>query len=285
MSEAQSSRPERRRTARRLLAAIVAGGLSAVAWARPGTAQEFQNKGFYQSYVFGAPDDPSGDWLLAFGGRLYDMWWAVLFTDPPEGDHPAYPNRARASGAETWRCVTWHSWDYKGRDGAFGTGRHFTGIEGIDRMTGANPAVFAGIIRDDTRGYSEDLIPEGALRALALFVSKGQIDTDRVIDRVTRRVRGDSAYGRKMFQNVCAICHDYNGMAWISGDDEGHDTLGAITAANPWRGLHKAMNGQTYADMPATRVFGLQVCSMFSPTPRRFRGNDGPRSLAWPALL
>jgi hypothetical protein len=36
-------------------------------------------------------------------------------------------------------------------------------------------------------------------------------------------------------------------------------TLGAIASRDPWRGLHKVMNGQTYADMPAMRAFGLET--------------------------
>ena len=45
--------------------------------------QLFEDKGFYQSYLYGAPDVPSESWLLAYGGRLYDTWWAVLFQTHP----------------------------------------------------------------------------------------------------------------------------------------------------------------------------------------------------------
>jgi hypothetical protein len=47
--------------------------------------------------------------------------------------------------------------------------------------------------------------------------------------------------------------------AWITGDDDELTTLGAIASRDPWRGLHKVMNGQTYADMPAMRAFGLET--------------------------
>lgn len=227
----------------------------------PASAQNYQDQGFYQSYVFGTPNEPSEEWLLAYGGRLYDMWWAVLFDDPPQKTHPMYPEAGKQAGPVTWRCVECHGWDYRGRDGAYGAGPHYTGIKGIDGMAGKDPARIVKILRGPAHRFSEDLIPEKPMAALALFVSKGQINTDRVIDRATGRIQGDPERGKKVFQNVCAICHDYDGMAWITGDeqDEELQTLGAIANANPWRGLHKVMNGQTYADMPAMRAFDRQV--------------------------
>jgi thiosulfate dehydrogenase len=103
------------------------------------------------------------------------------------------------------------------------------------------------------------MIPNRALDALALFVSKGQIDTGQAIDPASGVVRGDAERGHAIFQNVCAICHDFDGMAWITGDADELTTLGAIAGRDPWRGLHKVMNGQTYADMPAMRAFGLET--------------------------
>ena len=225
--------------------------------------QLYEDKGFYQSYVFGAPDTPSEAWLLAYGGRLYDTWWAVLLQDPPEGVHPAYPESGGRSGgrggAETWRCVECHGWDYRGRDGRYARGLHATGIKGVNAMAGAPVAEIAAILRDDTHRYTPAMIPERALEALGLFVSKGQVAADEVIDPASGLVRGDAVRGRAIFQNVCAICHDFDGMAWITGDEDELATLGAIASRDPWRGLHKVMNGQTYADMPAMRVFGLET--------------------------
>ena len=70
-------------------------------------------------------------------------------------------------------------------------------------------------------------------------------------------MRGDAERGQRIYQNVCAICHDFDGQAWITGEEDGLSNLGQITVNAPWRALHKVMNGQTYADMPAMRVFGL----------------------------
>lgn len=255
--------PRRKSKSRRLVRwtrAIVALPILA-ALAAPVLAQSTQDKGFYQSYVFGTPDRPTEEWLLAYGGRLYDMWWAVLFIDPPQETHPLYPKPGRQSGAETWRCVECHGWDYRGVDGAYGAGPHYSGIEGIDGMAGKDPARIAEILRGPSHLYTPELIPDKAMAALTLFVSKGQFDAGRAIDPSSGRVFGDAERGRKFFQNVCAICHDYDGMAWITGEEPDGDlqTLGAIANTNPWRGLHKIMNGQTYADMPAMRAFDRQI--------------------------
>jgi len=238
---------------------LPAGPVSAQETAPIVDARDYSEQGFYQSYVFGTPDDPSEAWLLAYGGRLYDAWWAVLFRDPPETTHPAYPAQGKQSGAATWRCVECHGWDYKGAAGRYGQGPHFTGIKGIDGMAGADPERIATILRDETHRFSPELLPDKAVRALALFVSRGQLDPAKVIEPETGLVRGNVANGKQIYQNVCAICHDFDGKAWITGDEDQLTTLGAIATANPWRGLHKIMNGQTYADMPAMRAFGVDV--------------------------
>lgn len=246
---------------------LAAATLSGAAMAQSVGAQSaddrlYQDKGFYQSYVFGAPDAPSEAWLLAYGGRLYDTWWAVLLQDPPAGVHPAYPEGGGSGGrdaVETWRCVECHGWDYKGRDGRYASGPHATGIKGVNAMAGAPVARIAAVLRDDTHRYTPEMIPDRALEALARFVSKGQVDTGDVIDPASGAVRGDAVRGHAIFQNVCAICHDFDGRAWITGDEDELTSLGAIASRDPWRGLHKVMNGQTYADMPAMRAFGLET--------------------------
>lgn len=240
---------------------LLGTGLSA-ALTSPLRAQEpvppddFEDLGFYQSYVFGRPDTPSRDWLLAYGGRLYDQWWAVLLQDPPVGTHPSYPADGKRVGEDSWRCVECHGWDYRGRDGAYAEGEHVTAAPGITRARGAAPETIVARLRDDTHRFTPEMIPDEAALALALFVSEGQVDLGEVGDDAERRFRGDGARGRAIFQNVCAICHDYDGGAWIGGEEGTGDSLGAIARNNPARALHKVMNGQTYADMPALRALG-----------------------------
>lgn len=238
------------------VSALTAVGLPVFAQGQDG---DFQDKGFYQSYVFDKPADPSPAWIIAYGGRLYDQWWDVLLTDPPQAPHPSYPAVGRQSGPATWRCVECHGWDYRGKDGAYESGPHYTGTEGIDGAAGVEPARIVAVLRDDTHRFTPDMIPEEAALALALFVSRGQVKSAAAIDPRTGHFQGNPVRGRAVFQNVCAVCHDFDGGAWIEGEVEIGNTLGAIATNDPWRALHKVMNGQSYADMPAMRVLGLET--------------------------
>lgn len=196
---------------------------------------------------------------IARGGRLYDKWYAVIKAEKPADTHPAWPaSNTKKKGDTTWRCKSCHGWDYMGKDGAYATGSYQTGIPGIRSFAGADPAKIVAVLQNPQHALAGKM-SAGDFEDLALFVSKGQVDALGVIDPATGAVRGDAARGRAIFQNVCAICHDYDGKAWITGDEDQLTNLGAIASRDPWRGLHKVMNGQTYADMPAMRAFGLET--------------------------
>jgi len=253
---------------------ILAGAFF-LAPAAPALAQTDTPKGFYQSSIDDAPEDPSEAWLIAYGGRLYDLWWGVLLNEAPESTHPAYPKSAPLRGSETWRCVSCHGWDYRGDAGELGKRAERTRIKGIDGMAGQPPAKIAAIIRNDMHRYGDKLLPDNAVKALALFVSKGALVAKDRIDGVSRHVNGDADRGKAVFQNVCAMCHDFDGGAWI-GEDEEQLSLARVIQTNPWRAFHKVMNGQTFADMPAMRVFGpdllLDVLSYAQTLPVRVDG-------------
>ena len=242
----------------RSVAALVLAGICAVA-VSSGGAQEPETDPMARRYIFGAPAAPHDDWVLAQGGRLYDVWWLVTGYPLPESTHPSYPASGPQRGPVTWRCVECHGWDYRGRDGEYGEGPHATGIKGVDGAAGTDPATIVEIIRDGTHGYSEAMIPADAAMQLAQFVSRGQDDFGDAVDAANDRVVGDPENGRRVFQNVCAICHDYDGRAEITGEEPWLRTLGAVALLSPWQALHKIRNGQPSADMPAMRVFDRQV--------------------------
>lgn len=222
-------------------------------------AQYTPDERLRQSYTSGAPAHPSDDWTLAYGGRLYDNWSAALGRDPPKGTHPAYPRRGKIRGAQTWRCVECHGWDYRGRDGAYAKGPHNTGIKGVDGMAGVDPRTIVAIVRNKLHGFTPDMIPNDALEKLALFISRGQHRIGPYFDAKTLKGRGNLKHGRTIFQNACANCHEFDGRAQISGEEAGLATIGAVAARNPWQAVHKIRNGQPAGDMPAMRVFDPQV--------------------------
>ena len=221
--------------------------------------QPERDEEYHRDFLFGVPTDPSEEWALAVGGRIYDKWWEVLEVDEPEGTHPAYPADAKKSGASTWRCKECHGWDYKGAAGAYGKGSHYTGIKGVSDVAGEDPAKIAAAVRGEPHGFTPAMIPDEALARLALFLSKGQHDTDDYIDGETKKIKGgEMNRGRALFQAVCAACHGFDGKSLNFGSEEKPEYLGTIAAGNPWEALHKIRNGQPVIPMPLLRALPMQ---------------------------
>jgi thiosulfate dehydrogenase len=211
-----------------------------------------------RDWVGGIPEAPTEDWEVGFGGRLYDNWFNALDVDEPKTTHPAYPAAGKKKGASTWRCKECHGWDYKGKDGAYAKGSHHTGITGVRSLIGADPAKVSAIVRDSTHGFTAELIPDQALERLALFVTRGQHETEWYIDFMSNRARGDVAKGERLYQNICAACHGFDGRAINFKNESNPEYIGTVATENPWETLHKIRNGQPGAPMPAMRVLPVQ---------------------------
>lgn len=191
---------------------------------------------------------------VAHGGRLYDDWQAEAGARRQDLPHPAYPRNAYYANeaALTWRCTACHGWDYRGNQGDHASGRHATGIKGIQGMAGVDPARVVAVLRDTTHRYGA-VLKERDFLDLANFVSAGQIDMDPIIDRRERSVRGDAARGAKYFGTLCAGCHG------LEGRRSGTPPLGRVIRANPWGALHSLLNGHPDEKMPALRELDLQL--------------------------
>ena len=208
------------------------------------------------SFILGpasAQDMPSASeaYRLARGAQLYDKWWAVLKAPKPEETHPAYPADGKYKADATWRCKECHGWDYKGAEGAYSSGKHFTGIKGISGMAGADPAAIAAALRADPHGYTMDMIPDEALNDLALFVSKGQIDPGKYM--ADGKSSGDAAAGKVLYEGLCAGCHGLDGKKIKDAD-----SLGSVSG-NTVEMMHKVLNGQPDEAMPALRALDAQI--------------------------
>jgi thiosulfate dehydrogenase len=200
------------------------------------------------------PSNPTDQLALSLGGRLYDNWAAVQYQGLPEETHPLYPADGAQSGGGTWRCKECHGWDNLGADGAYGSGSHYTGIIGVRGMAGKEPSEIAAIIRGEAHGYTEQMIPDNLLEFLSRFISAGQIDVYDFVDRATGLPDGSPAIGAVLYQNVCAICHGFDGRTLNFGDADEPEYLGTVAAGNPPEFFHKAMNGQPGVAMPAIGV-------------------------------
>ncbi len=189
------------------------------------------------------------------GGRLYDNWYKERDEPAPKEPHPAYPADkayAKDPGA-TWRCVECHGWDYKGKDGAYSKGEHFTGITGIRGMAGADPEKIIATLKDATHRYG-GLMDYRDFQNLANFASKGQVDMDEFIDRASGTAKGDKARRAAYFQTICANCHGQDGLTIID-----MPPLGRVARNWPWKALHIILNGHPDEKMPALRALDVDI--------------------------
>ncbi len=201
-----------------------------------------------------AGDAGDAAFSITRGGQLYDKWFAVIDADAPEGVHPAYPAEGKyaGKGGADWRCKECHGWDYMGKDGAYATGKHFSGIVGIKGMAGADPAKIIAVLKDKTHALAGKM-DAGDFQDLANFVSQGQIDMDRFIDRATKSTKGDNGRGKVYYNTLCVQCHGLDGRK-----PKEMKPFGA-QMGNPWEVMHKIMNGQPAEEMPGLRALDPQI--------------------------
>jgi thiosulfate dehydrogenase len=189
------------------------------------------------------------------GGKLYDKWYKVIGVDAPKASHPLYPSDKKYADKpkSNWRCKECHGWDYMGKDGAYASGKHSTGIMGVAGMKGADPAKVVAVLKGAEHGYGDKLSDEDVMD-LANFITQGQTDMDQYIDRASKMAKGgDAARGAAYYNTVCANCHAVDGT---KPKDMGK-SLGS-QMGNPWEVMHKIVNGQPDEKMPALRAFGMQ---------------------------
>ena len=210
-----------------------------------------------QRVVSGAPDAPSQAWRLAAGGRIYDKWWRALGRSTPKGRHPAYPASGTAKDEDTWRCSECHGWDYRGRDGDLGK-ETSSPIKGIRGAQGRSPATIAAILRDERHRYTRDMIADEEVLRVALFVSKGQHDTERwKIAASGKAPAGVVDRGKELFQTVCAVCHGFDGRLLNWGTKEEPAFIGTEASKLPWEVLHKIRNAHPGVAMVSLRALPM----------------------------
>jgi cytochrome c553 len=187
------------------------------------------------------------------GGALYDKYWAVVSLDAPTTDHPLWASRPdttsnERTGPDTWRCKECHGWDYKGVDGAYGSGGHRTGIAGIFGTTLSAQDAF-DLIKTG-HGYGDAGLSDDDIWDLAKFVLEGQIDTDDIIDGTS--FSGSAEAGQSIYNTSCSACHGADGLAPPPGAGADYEEfIGAVSNQNPWEYQHKIRFGQPGAAMPA----------------------------------
>ena len=96
---------------------------------------------------------------IARGGKIYDKWYKMAKTEAPKASHALYPSDkkyAKKPGAN-WRCKECHGWDYRGTDGAYKSGKHATGIKGINGAAGKPVADIVAMLSGSKHGYGDKM--------------------------------------------------------------------------------------------------------------------------------
>jgi len=191
---------------------------------------------------------------IARGGKLYDKWFKVIGAPKPPDTHMSWPSsNTKKKGNATHRCKSCHGWDYMGKDGAYASGSYKTGIVGLRKFAGGNAADVIAAMKDKTHGYGGK-IGDADLTALAMFVTLGQVDMDKYIDRKSKKAKGNSTQGKEYYNTLCINCHGADGKL-----PKEMPPLGKLSNKNPWEMMHKILNGQPGEGMPGLRALPYEV--------------------------
>jgi thiosulfate dehydrogenase len=97
-----------------------------------------------------------------------------------EGDQALWSTQStnKRSGADTWRCKECHGWDYKGADGAYGSGSHATGFVGVFASKDKPASEIVAALKGSTNpGHDfSAYLDEASLNDLAVFITQALID-------------------------------------------------------------------------------------------------------------
>lgn len=195
---------------------------------------------------------------LVRGGQLYDDWWrTTVDTVKQESDHPLWQkqNTNKRKGYDTYRCKECHGWDYRGKDGAYGKGSHYTGFIGVYEagkkmsIKELEAALKASTNKD--HGFSR-YISEVDIADLVLFMGKGLIDARNFVNNEGIPVGGNIRTGSYLFRRNCMhMCHGGSGTGINFGDSEKPEFVGTVAYKNPWEFIHKVRLGQPGTRMPS----------------------------------
>jgi thiosulfate dehydrogenase len=200
---------------------------------------------------------------MSLRARIYDKWWKEADVDEPTADMPVWTRQDTntRSGSDTWRCKECHGWDYRGADGAYGSGSHFTGFPGVlDAREWDDEQIVQqldGAI-DPDHDFSA-FLGHDEMHALAAFVIDGTFNMSGLIDADKKIVGGDVNEGLELYETYCLACHGADGKDINFGSGDDPEYVGTIAVDNPWELIHKIMFGQPGTDMPAGFVMGWDL--------------------------
>ena len=195
------------------------------------------------------------------GGLLYDKWWTVNSgTTPSTSFDPIWTTQSTntRTGADTWRCKECHGWDYKGKDGAYSSGSHYTGFTGVYDVRTSSPAdIYTSVLGTGTDHDLSAVLSEQDASDLALFISEGLIDVSLYINYSTKLSNGNTTDGGALYATYCESCHGSDGNTIDFDDDDGSQGVGFLSNDNPYEVLHKIRWGNPASIMPSMVNLGV----------------------------
>jgi len=204
-----------------------------------------------------ARGNPQSDNPVAQGAQLYDDWSQVVpNSSVPPGDNLIWSRQTNntRTGADTWRCVTCHGWDYQGKEGAFKSGANATGFPSILQDSTLDQSAIISILSggNDPQHDFSSLLRIEDLNNLATFIQNGILDDNQFIDSVSRKViSGNIQNGKNKYDGTCASCHGADGTALTFRYEGTNISLGTLAVQDPWRFLHRTRFGTARApEMP-----------------------------------
>ncbi len=202
------------------------------------------------------------------GGLIYDKWWAVTGAMEPETDHPLWvlQDTNPRSGSTTWRCKECHGWDYKGKDGAYSKGSHYTGFPGVyDASQTQTEAQLLDVLTGSTdpRHDFSPVLSEAALQDLVDFLKEYIIDDTKYINYDTKEaIAANVVSGKALYSQTCRGCHGSDGKRINFGSEEEPEYVGTLASGNPWETLHKIRFGNPGTSMPSAIAGGWGIQNM-----------------------
>ncbi len=190
-------------------------------------------------------------WRVSLGGRLYDNYWLETRTQPVETRNPLYPAGLKTLPADSWRCVSCHGWDYRGRDGHLKQLSASKVFVSLRLIADQPPADIAVAIRSGSHRKFTQAMSAEQIEALALFLSVGQHDAAEILGN--NLASGAPLRGKDIFEGACISCHQADGKAYIEGESGDKPALGWVVQNRPEQALHKIRNGVPGADMLSLR--------------------------------
>jgi len=182
------------------------------------------------------------------------MWWVEAGLEDPVGDMPVWGRQDTntRSGGDTWRCKECHGWDYKGAEGAYGSGSHITGLPGIyDARLKSVADLLVQLTGSADAEHDFSVLSEADLNDLISFMKDGLVDVSPFIDAETKTPKGgDAGHGQELYTSTCALCHGEDGLTLNFGSAEEPEYVGTIALDNPWEFVHKIRNGQPGSEPP-----------------------------------